>query len=128
VSPDGKLVAWVSDESGRREVYAARLGDQGTRRRLTNTGGDEPRWNRQGTRLFYVTAPGIESVALRSSADVSFGDPELVTRSAGTDRLIGYDVAADGTSVVFSAVGGMRDSPRDIRLWRGWGETVKDVR
>jgi tRNA A-37 threonylcarbamoyl transferase component Bud32 len=106
VSPDGTLVAWVSSESGRREVYAARLADPGTRRRLTQTGGDEPR--------------GV--------VDVSFGDPEPVTRSAGADRIAGYDVSADGRSVVFAVADQTPSSSRDIRLWRGWGETVKAVR
>ncbi len=126
-SPDGKLVTWVSSESGRDEVYVRHLGDSGSRRRLTNTGGHEPRWNRQGTRVFYITDRGIVSVALRSAADLSFGDPQAVTRPVGADRINGYDVAADGSSVLFF----LRDEPpapsRDIRLWRGWGETLRAV-
>jgi serine/threonine-protein kinase len=127
VSPDGKLVTWVSSESGRDEVYVARLGDSASRRRLTNTGGHEPRWNRQGTRIFYITDRAIVSVALRSAADLSFGDPQAVTRPFGADRINGYDIAADGTSVLFSLVNEPLAQSRDIRLWRGWGETVRAV-
>jgi hypothetical protein len=67
-------------------------------------------------------------MALRSTADVSFEDPEPVTRSAGADRIAGYDVTADGRSVVFAVADQTPSSSRDIRLWRGWGETVKAVR
>jgi hypothetical protein len=67
-------------------------------------------------------------MALRSTADVSFEDPEPVTRPAGADRIAGYDVTADGRSVVFAVADQTPSSSRDTRLWRGWGETVKAVR
>jgi hypothetical protein len=113
-----------SSESGRDEVYVRHLGDSGSRRRLTT--GHTPRWNRQGT-VFYITDRGIVSVALRSAADLSFGDPQAVTRPVGADRINGYDVAADGTSVLFSLEDEPPTQSRDIRLWRGWGETVRAV-
>ncbi|MBK5254451.1 MAG: PD40 domain-containing protein [Vicinamibacteria bacterium] len=127
VSPDGKLVAWVSSESGRHDVYVAHLADAGSRRRVSNQGGDEPRYNRQGTRLFYITPQGIVSVALRSAADLSFGEPEKVTGSIDAGRISGYDVAADGTSVLLSQVDEAPGLRRDIRLWPGWGRTLQAV-
>jgi Tol biopolymer transport system component len=70
VSADGTLVANASSESGRDEVYIARLADPGARRRVTNDGGESPLWNRDGSRLYYSSNGRVVSVALRSASEM----------------------------------------------------------
>jgi hypothetical protein len=123
VSADGSLVAYQSSESGRSEVYVARLADLGARRRLTNEGGEGPLWNRDGSRLFYFSDGRVVSQALRSAADLRFDAPQVVSGPETLGEIAGFDVAPDGSS----ALVGRMDDPlmliRDIRLWPRWGAT-----
>jgi serine/threonine protein kinase len=56
-SRDGRWLAYVSDESGRSEVYVQSAADSATRRRVSNDGGGLPRWRSDSTELFYVGGP-----------------------------------------------------------------------
>jgi eukaryotic-like serine/threonine-protein kinase len=53
LSPDGQWLAYVSDETGRSEVYARRLVDGSRRVLISNNGGTEPVWSRDGREIFY---------------------------------------------------------------------------
>ncbi|MGH7554725.1 MAG: TolB family protein, partial [Longimicrobiales bacterium] len=55
ISPDGKVLAYVSDETGRREVYVTPLPGPGARIQVSNDGGEEPMWSPLGNELFYRT-------------------------------------------------------------------------
>jgi Tol biopolymer transport system component len=57
-SPDGRWVAYVSDESGRAEVYVQSFPATGGKWQISSGGGDEPLWRRDGKELFYVAADG----------------------------------------------------------------------
>lgn len=56
VSPDGRWLAYVSDQSGRDEVWLARFPDGQDRRQISTGGGVAPRWRADGRELFYVSA------------------------------------------------------------------------
>ena len=53
-SPDGRFVAYVSNETGRNEVFVAVFPQPGGRWQASQAGGVEPRWNRNGRELFFV--------------------------------------------------------------------------
>ena len=60
-SPDTHWVAYVSDESGRPEIWVQRFpvsSSEGSRMRISVDGGDQPRWRRDGKELFYVSLDG----------------------------------------------------------------------
>jgi len=125
VSADGALVAYQSNESGRDEVYLVRLADPGSRRRLTNDGGSAPLWSRDGSRLFLQSAAGIASMALLSPAELRFGAPERATAPEATGEIAGYDVGADGASLFVERMADRLMLRRDLRLWPGWGASVR---
>jgi eukaryotic-like serine/threonine-protein kinase len=55
ISPDGRFMAYASNESGRFEVYVVPFPDPGnTKWQVTNTGGRAPRWSRRGGEIFYI--------------------------------------------------------------------------
>ena len=58
LSPDGRWLAYASDESGKLEVYVQGFPVPGTRWRVSTDGGIEPRWRRDGKELFYQSAQG----------------------------------------------------------------------
>jgi Tol biopolymer transport system component len=84
VSPDGRWIAYVSDESGRAEVYVSRFPELQGRITISSGGGLRPQWRRDGAELFYL-APGgrLMAVAVKNTA-TSFqpGSPTELFRSA----------------------------------------------
>jgi eukaryotic-like serine/threonine-protein kinase len=58
LSPDGSSIAYVSDRSGRDEVWLARLPSGEARRQISTTGGTAPQWGAGGRELFHLAANG----------------------------------------------------------------------
>jgi hypothetical protein len=104
-SPDGLWVAYVSNDSGRDEVYIAPFPGPGGRVQISSGGGSQPRWRHDGRELFYISPEtkimGAElSVA---AADVRVG---AVRSLIGTTLggIVGYlyDVTPDGQRFIVS--------------------------
>jgi eukaryotic-like serine/threonine-protein kinase len=57
-SPDGRWMAYASDESGHTEVYVQTIPAGGGKWQISTSGGDYPRWRRDGKELYYITADG----------------------------------------------------------------------
>jgi dipeptidyl aminopeptidase/acylaminoacyl peptidase len=70
LSPDGKWVAYASDESDRRQVYVQRFPPTGDKRQISSGGGSEPRWRADGRELFF-----LGSDRRLMSAAIPGGDP-----------------------------------------------------
>ena len=70
VSPDGRLVAYVSEETGRPEVSVQAIDAAPRREVLSVAGGDQPVWRRDGRELFFVDPQGLlRSTAVSTGAD-----------------------------------------------------------
>ena len=63
VSPDGRWMAFVSDESGNSEVYVTTFPEPARRWQVSTDGGTFPRWSRDGSELFFASAAGDLFVA-----------------------------------------------------------------
>jgi Tol biopolymer transport system component len=125
VSPDGALVAYQSSEAGRDDIYVARLGDPGSRRRITSDGGTLPLWSRETNRLFYASSSRNRVFSVNVSAPgLGFDAPQMVTTLDVPGAILSYDVALDGTSVLVARLADLHMLRRDIRLWPGWGKTL----
>ena len=69
-SPDGKWIAYQSNESGRYEIYVQPFPGPGAKWLISTNGGGQPRWRRDGKELFYVAMDGrLMSVAIELSRD-----------------------------------------------------------
>jgi dipeptidyl aminopeptidase/acylaminoacyl peptidase len=66
-SPDGRWLAYVSDDSGRPDIYARRWPD-GNRVRISMAGGTRPRWGRDGRWLFFLRGSTIMRVLMQQGA------------------------------------------------------------
>jgi serine/threonine-protein kinase len=132
LSPDGEWLAYVSDRSGRLEIYAGPLRGEGDLIQVSLSGGIEPVWSRDGTELFYRTGassgsemvvaairtdPRLEVISRRSlfsSADMATATPHA-----------NYDVSPDGQAfamVLFnpaSRVMVIQNLPELVRRLRG---------
>jgi Tol biopolymer transport system component len=104
MSPDGHSIAYVSDESGRSEVYVAAFPGGAGRRRVSVEGGSQPRWRRDGRELFFLAADSrLMAVPVRADNPVDIGAPVPLFRSPTTASNRSelaiwndYDVSPDG--------------------------------
>ena len=101
VSPDGRYIAYQSNESGRFEIYLRTFPIvSGGRWQVSRNGGTRPAWARTSRELFYLDAEGMMTAVatggLRSS--LALGAPVTVfnTKYATPVGLRNYDVSADG--------------------------------
>ena len=77
LSPDGRWLAYVSDESGRPEVYVQTFPDHAGKWQISSTGGVDPRWSAGGGELLYLSADQrLMSVAIRTAPDFEAAVPK----------------------------------------------------
>jgi len=99
-SPDGRWLAYASNESGSFEVYVRAFPDRGVTVQVSKGGGRVPRWASKGGQLFYSTDDQRVMVSgYRVKGGLFQADaPRLwsKTRLADTGVLANFDVASDG--------------------------------
>jgi Tol biopolymer transport system component len=111
-SPDGRQLAYSSDESGRLEVYVARLDGVGQPRRLSREGGVLPRWSPNGRELFFLQPDGlllsVDPLAEGATPHALFNIARApaTTLAAGGIRESPYDVTPDGQRFLVSVLEG----------------------
>ena len=103
LSPDGRWLAYISNETGTYEVYVQALSGSGVRRQVSTRGGFQPHWRRDGQELFYI-APDRTLMAMdfrSSAATFETGPPNALfaTRTRWIEIQAGtrnYAAAPDG--------------------------------
>ena len=109
-SPDGRWLAFTSNENGREEVYVQRFPDATTRQIVSSAGGAYPRWRPGGMELFYRAPDGqLMSISARpGGSSVEFDPPSVVMRlvEAAGVHPYPYDVAADGRILALTSASG----------------------
>jgi serine/threonine-protein kinase len=99
-SPNGRWLAYFSDESGRREIYVQPYPGPGGKWQISTEGGTEPLWNRNGRELFYRNGNKMMAVEVTTQPSFSAGTPKVLFE--GQYQLLplvstpNYDVAPDG--------------------------------
>ena len=79
ISPDGRWLAYDSDESGRFEVYVQRFPEILGRQQVSVGGGHRPRWSEDGRELFYLRAPaGPPTAVARVTVETTDSDPPVL--------------------------------------------------
>jgi len=92
-APDGRRIAYVSEESGRPEVYVADLEASGPPRRLSHAGGLLPRWRGDGREVFFLQPDGLMMAAPMGDATAT---PRSLFHLEGVTPFFDYDVTPDG--------------------------------
>ena len=121
LSPDGRWLAYVSDESRRAEVYVERFPDGGGKRAISMNGGSEPQWTRDGRELVYREADRLLAVSVQLDSMVSIGRPREVARGRFMQaRARGYDLSADGERVLVVRPGDDTTTPAALVVVQHW--------
>ena len=124
-SPDGKYVAYMSDESGRFEIYVKPF-PEGEGKQVSATGGEIPVWSRRGDELFYAAAEDLMVVAVKTNPSLSMGQPQKLfsRRLAQADRPEGlydsYDVSADGQRFVLLQTVEEKPATQKLTVIQNW--------
>src|SRR5262249_32614085 len=99
-SPDGQWVAFVSDETGREEIYVTSFEHPGEKWCVSNDGGNDPRWRHDGRELFYLSGDNhLMSVEIKPGPAFAAGVPVALFK---TDPLTSeFDPTPDGQRFAF---------------------------
>jgi serine/threonine protein kinase/Tol biopolymer transport system component len=128
-SPNGRLVAYVSEETGRPEVSVHRIDGPPRRDVISVSGGDQPVWSRDGRELFFVDPQGLlRSASISMAADgrpiigtpVRLDMPPIGSGHWGTQ----YDVSPDGRRIYFFDRR-LAPAPSEFGVVVGWRALVK---
>jgi Tol biopolymer transport system component len=112
ISPDGRWIAYSSDETGSLEVYVQRYPELGDKHKVSTAGGGQPQWRADQRELFYLSADrSLMSVEAGAGETIAFGAPRKLFRPAisadPADARDHYAASADGTR--FLVDGALRD-------------------
>jgi hypothetical protein len=104
-SPDGRWIAYDSNETGRTNVFVQPFPPTGIKYQLTKDNGHHPLWSPNGKELFFIPGTGqFASVSTATTPSFTWGDPVAVPkggfREGGPTSRRSYDFTRDGTQVV----------------------------
>ena len=103
ISPDGRWMAYLSNESGLDEIYVESYPVRGRKWTISTEGGTEPSWSADGTELFYRQGDEMMVVGVSLGDDFSASKPRVLFEGRFEVGVIGnmdYDVTADGQRFV----------------------------
>ena len=122
-SPDGKWVAYVSDESGRREVYVQSFPTSGGRWQISSKGGSQPRWRQDGKELFYISSElMLMAVEVRGGSTFDAGTERVLfqTRIDNYSAPNRYAVGDNGKKFLINVpIGGEKVNPITVTITPG---------
>jgi hypothetical protein len=103
LSPDGRWLAYVSDETGTAQIYVQPFPSLDARFTISSTGGTEPVWSRDGRQLFYRNGTDLWAVSIGAGDVFEVGIPARMidARAPGKGAThTGYDVTRDGRFLI----------------------------
>jgi Tol biopolymer transport system component len=128
ISPDGRWLAYTSDESGKPEVWVTTLPGATAKWRVSDGGGGDPRWRSDGRELFYIAADRqLMAIAVGTGATFAHGqavalfDTGVPAHWYEARNL--YDVSRDGRFLFLSPVEDDRSAPAVMIL--NWSARVR---
>jgi Tol biopolymer transport system component len=134
ISPDGRWIAYTSNETGREEIYVRPFPAVGSARwPMSSSGGISPVWSRDGRELFYNSPPdnAILRVGIDSTSTFRAATPQVLFQKsyfwgpAANGRS--YDIAPDGRFLMIKDASVNNDRPPSIVVVLNWFEELKRV-
>jgi len=130
ISPDGRWLAYASDESGQREIYVSPFPNPAEGKwRVSRDGGTEPLWAADGRELFYRDGSSVLAVSVDTSSAFTSGEPQVLFTGPyyRTSPVLGhtYDVTPDGQKFVMIRESEMDTAGSEIIVIQNWSEELK---
>jgi eukaryotic-like serine/threonine-protein kinase len=128
-SPDGRWLTYVSNESGRFEIYVQPYPGPGGKWQISTNGGTEPVWNPNGHELFYRNGDKMMAVDISSQPGFSAGKPRMLFEGHYLPTTVGqpdYDVSPDGQRfLMVKPTEQAQAAPTQINVVLNWFEELK---
>jgi Tol biopolymer transport system component len=132
ISPDGKFLAFVSEQTGRAEVYVQPMAAAGApnpqRWQVTSDGGQAPVWSRAGGELFYRTHEAVICSRVAVEPTFQLGRARVVAQGvfvAPTALRTNYDATADGQGVVVLRSSEDEQPVQELRVILNWFDELR---
>jgi serine/threonine-protein kinase len=120
-SPDGKWVAYESNESGRGEIYVVPYPGPGGKSQVSTEGGTQPRWNRNGRELFFRAGARLMAVDVEIGAAFRAGAAHLLFEKVSSD----YDVAPDGKRFLMLKPSPLSADSTELHVILNWFDDLR---
>lgn len=128
-SPDGRLLAYASEETGSGEVFVQPFPDREWKRRVSAEGGTEPLWSRDGKRLFYRSGGQVWSAEVRPDGAITLGKARLLFETADVQHNVpsrGWDVSLDSEEFLMTIMEARKVRPlTKLVLLQNWGAELE---
>jgi eukaryotic-like serine/threonine-protein kinase len=128
-SPDGRWLAYISDESGRNEVYVQPYPGPGGKWQISTEGGTEPVWNPSGRELFYRSGDKMMAVEIATQPGFAAGTPRMLFEGRYDPPpfpIANYDVSRDGQRfLMLKPTEQAQAAPTQINVVLNWFEELK---
>jgi serine/threonine-protein kinase len=129
LSPDGRWLAYVSDESGRPEVYVQPYPGPGGKWQISTDGGTEPVWNPAGPELFYRSGARMMVVSVATEGGFAAGRPDVLFEGEYVNSqfpltAVAYDVSPDGQRFLVVKEEPTGAAPPHINVVVNWFEEL----
>ncbi len=140
LSPDGRWIAYDTDETGRLEVYVAEFPGLGSRLKVSTEGGTHPRWSPDGRELFYrlSASAGVKeglrqegqkvrlvAVPIETSPALRVGTPKVLFEGPFFESGHDWALMPDGKGFVFIRECQPPAGPGELRIVLNWAEELK---
>jgi serine/threonine protein kinase len=122
-SPNGRWIAYASDEAGRFEVYVQPFAGSGGKWQISGDGGSQPTWAHNGKELFYYGNGKMMSVDVNTDSDFSAGNPKTLFDANFDFRgsfVPSYDVTPDGKKFIAVRSSNSTPIPASIQVILNW--------
>ncbi len=125
VSPSGNLMAYMSHESGEWQIFLTRFPSAEGKWQVSVAGGQWPRWNAKGDRLYFAQAEDVMEVEVSGTTAPTLGTPRrLFTRPSLGTGFLGwyptYDVTGDGSRFVILRPAGQKGLAQGVTVVQNW--------
>jgi eukaryotic-like serine/threonine-protein kinase len=127
-SPDGRWLAYISDESGRFEIYVQPYPGPGGKWQISTEGGAEPVWNPNGRELFYRSGDKMMAVEITTQPSFSAGKSKVLFEGRYQPTpatLTNYDVSPDGQRFLMLKPSEQAQALTQINVVLNWFEELK---
>ncbi len=139
ISPDGRWMAYCSNESGQMEVYVRAFPEveKGGRWQVSPGGGENPLWSPDGKELYYRGGESVMAVSVKTEPVFSRETPKMLFRGpyvSPSYQFLGllynsWDLSPDGKHFLMMKEAGATqptgDGPRKINIVMNWTEELK---
>jgi serine/threonine-protein kinase len=124
-SPDGRWMAYSSNEAGRVEVYVQPYPGPGAKVQMSTQGGDHPLWAANGRELYYLNGEGMMAVSVPQGDKLSPGVPRLLFEMSFFAAGHAYDPTPDSQRFVLIKPTAAEPTTTQLQVILNWTEELR---